>query len=297
VSAAMSALLRSATRAMVEVAANDFAALGIESSMLDAELLMAEAAGVTREAAITGTGSIRLSKATVKHFNAMVARRKRREPIAYILGRKEFFSLDFEVTPAVLIPRPETEFVVAAALEYTKAKPDARVLDIGTGSGAIAIAIAVNSPSAEVTAVDISDDALAVASSNARRHRVKNRVTFRRTDCFDVLDGGSALETFELIVSNPPYLDDAEIASLDLDVRGYEPRVALSAGAVGVDILRRIAKDASKHLVSDGELIVEVGAGQATAIAKLVEEAGLSVVAVINDFAGHPRIVRARSVD
>jgi len=285
-----------ARRALEEIdkAARRLAVSGIESARLDAELLMAAAAGVTREAAVTG--SIELSHETLRRFETMIARREKREPVAYLLGRKEFYSLDFEVNPAVLIPRPESEIVVAAALGFIAGAPDARVLDIGTGSGAIAIAIAVNAPRVRVTAVDISADAIAVASRNAQHHRVEDRVTFRRADCFEILDGGPALGSFEVIVSNPPYLDDAEIAALEPDVRGYEPRVALRAGAGGLDILRRIAAGVPQHqhLASDGELIVEVGAEQAAAVAKLVEEAGLRVVSVINDFAGHPRVVRAR---
>jgi release factor glutamine methyltransferase len=281
-----------AIRVLIEEAAHNLAALGVESSRLDAEVLMAEAAGVTREAVITG--SIELSNAMLNDFNAMVARRAKREPLAYIVGHKEFYSLDFDVGPQVLIPRPETEFVVGAALEYLKAKPDARVLDIGTGSGAIAIAIAAHAPRARVTAVDVSGDAVAMASRNARRHRVEDRVTLRRADCFDALDAGPPLGLFDVIVSNPPYLGDAEIAALEPEVRDYEPFVALSAGVDGLDIPRRIAAEAPAHLASDGELIVEVGAGQAEAVTKLVQEAGLRVVSVINDFAGHPRVVRAR---
>ncbi len=284
-------LARRAAEAIDE-ASRRLADAGIESSRLDAELLMAGAAGVAREAA--ATGSIDLSPATLEKFEALIARRERREPIAYILGHKEFYSLDFEVTPAVLIPRPETEFVVGAALECVARKANARVIDIGTGSGAIAIAIAVSAPGTTVTAIDISADAIAVASRNARRHRVENRVTIRRGDCFEMLDGAAPLRTFDVIVSNPPYLDDAEIAALEPDVRGYEPRVAMSAGAGGLQILRRVAADAPAHLAGDGELIVEVAAGQAAAVAKLVEEASLRVVGVINDFAGHPRVVRAR---
>ena len=121
-------------------------------------------------------------------------------------------------------------------------------------------------------------------------------MTLRRADCFRILDGDAELGSFELIVSNPPYLDDAEIEALEPDVRGYEPRVAMSAGAGGLDILRRIALGAPEHLVRDGELIVEVAVGQATAVASLVEEAGLRVVTVINDFAGHQRVVRARRI-
>ncbi len=285
-----------ARRAFEEIdkAARRLEASGIESARLDAELLMAAAAGVTRAAVITG--SVNLSPATLNSFETMIARREKREPIAYIVGHKEFYSLDFEVSPAVLIPRPESELVVAAALEFIAEAPDARVLDIGTGSGAIAIAIAVNAVRARVTAVDISADAIAVASRNAGHHRVEDRVALRRADCFDILDGGPALGSFEMIVSNPPYLDDSEIAALEPDVRAFEPRVALSAGAGGLDILRRIAAGAPRHLAGDGELIVEVAAGDATkaAVVKLVEQAGLRVVSVINDFAGHPRVVRAR---
>jgi release factor glutamine methyltransferase len=277
----------------IDEAARRLAACGIESARLDAQLLMAAAARVTREAAVTG--SIELSPAMLDKFDTMVARRERREPIAYIVGHKEFYSLDFEVSPAVLIPRPESEIVVDAALKLIAGARDARVLDIGTGSGAIAIAIAVNAARAHVTGVDISADAIAVASRNARHHRVEDRVTIRRADCFEILDGGPALGSFDVIVSNPPYLDDAEITALEPEVRAFEPRIALSAGTGGLGIIRRIAAGAPRHLASDGELIVEVAAGQAGAVSKLVEEAGLRVVSVINDLAGHPRVVRARS--
>ena len=290
-------MIDSARRALEEIdtASRRLATAGIESSRLDAELLLAAAAGVSREAAITG--SLDLSPATLKRFDVLIGRREKREPLAYIVGRKEFYSLDFEVTPAVLIPRPETEFVVTAALECIARKADARVLDIGTGSGAIAIAVAVNALRSQITAVDISADAIVVASRNAQRHRVEDRLTFRRADCFDVLDGGPALETFDVIASNPPYLDDSEIAALEADVRGYEPRVALSAGSRGFEILQRILEAAPRHLARNGELILEVGAGQAGAVAKFVEEAGLSAVTVINDFAGHARVVRAQAVE
>ena len=282
----------SAARALIEIAAHNLAAVGVESSRLDAEVLMAEAAGVTREAVITG--SIQLSKTILNEFNAMIARREKREPLAYIVGHKEFFSLEFDVGPEVLIPRPETEFVVGAALEYIKTKPDARVLDIGTGSGAIAIAIAVNAPRARVTATDVSLHACAFSIRNLLRHGVHGLISHRRADCFDIIDGGARLRSFDVIVSNPPYLSDAEIAALEPEVRDYEPLVALSAGADGLEILRKIVAGAPAHLAIGGELIVEIGAGQAPAVTKLVEEAGLRVVTVINDFAGHPRVVLAR---
>ncbi len=276
----------------IDTASRRLATAGIESSRLDAELLLAASAGVTREAVVIG--SIDLSLAILKRFDALIARREKREPIAYIVGHKEFYSLDFEVTPAVLIPRPETEFVVTAALESIAGKADARVLDIGTGSGAIAIAIAVNAPRAQITTVDISADAIAVASRNVRRHRVEDRVTIRRGDCYHMLDGGGSLGTFDAIVSNPPYLDDAEIASLEPEVHRFEPRIALNGGASGLNVLQRITIGAREHLETNGELIVEMGAGHAGDVVNLITRAGLRITDVINDFAGHPRVVRAR---
>jgi release factor glutamine methyltransferase len=283
--------VRLATWLKVDEASRRLAAAGVESSHLDAQLLMAKAAGVAREEVVTG--SIDLSPAILKKFEELIARREKREPVAYIVGHKEFYSLDFEVTPAVLIPRPETEFVVNEALECIAGKANARVLDIGTGSGAIAIAIAVNAPSAQITAVDISADALAVALRNARRHRVEDRVTFRRGDCFHMLDGGAALGTFDAIVSNPPYLHDAEIAALEPEVHRFEPRTALNGGASGLDILQRITIDAPAHLETGGELIMEMGEGHAGDVVGLLNRAGLKVVDVINDFAGQMRVARA----
>ena len=277
----------------IDRASRRLASAGIESSRLDAEVLMAAAAGVTREAIVIG--SLALSTETLKKFDAMIARREKREPVAYILGHKEFYSLYFEVTPAVLIPRPETEFVVGTALavycsenQCPRARHRHRVRrnrDCDRGKCA---------KRADHRRSIFPVDALEVASRNVRRHRVEDRVTIRRADRFDVLDDGAALNSFDVIVSNPPYLDDAEIAALEPEVRAYEPMVALSAGVVGLDILCRIAVAAPLHLANDGELIVEVGARQAHAIAKLVEVAGLRVVSVINDFAGHSRVVHAR---
>jgi len=288
----MSEMLARRAFEAIDNASRRLASAGIESSRLDAELLIAAAAGVTREAAVIG--SIELSSETLKKFDAMVARREQREPIAYILGRKEFYSLDFQVSPAVLIPRPESEFVVGAALEFIAGRADARVLDIGTGSGAIAIAIAVNAPRARVTAVDISADALAVAARNAKNNRVDDRVTMRRADCFDVLDGGPPLETFDVIVSNPPYLDDEEITALEPEVGRYEPRVALSGGVGGLRVLRTITNGAGAHLDAGGELIMEMGTAHAGDVVRIMVQAGLRVVDVIHDFAGHLRVARAK---
>ncbi len=276
----------------IDRAARRLAASGVESAWLDAELLLAAAAGVTRAEILAGGAS--LSDEALARFEAMIVRREKREPLAYIVGHKEFYSLEFEVSPSVLIPRPETEIAVAAALETVQRRRDPRVLDIGTGSGAIAIAVAANAHAARVTATDISADALAIAARNAARHRVADRVTFRHADCFDARDDGAPLGSFDLIVSNPPYVEDQSLADLQPDVRGYEPRVALGAGSDGLNFFRRIASGARVHFSGgDAELIVEVGAGQAAAVSDIFERAGLRVVSVLNDLAGHPRVVRA----
>lgn len=288
----MDVVARRALLNLIDAAARRLTDAGIELSRLDAELLLAEAAKTSREAVVAG--SIDLTPAVLKTFEAMVARREKREPIAYILGRKEFYSLDFEVTSAVLIPRPETEFVVSAVLERIAGKGNPRVLDIGTGSGAIAIAIAVNAPNARVTATDVSADALEVASRNAQRHHVEDRVTFRRADCFEVLDGGPPLGDFDVIAANPPYLDDAEVAGLAPDVKAYEPRVALTAGVDSFDVMRRIANCSALHLATDGELIMEMGAGHGGDVVNVISQAGLRVVGMINDLAGQMRVVQAR---
>ena len=285
-------LARRAMSATISTSARQLADAGIETARLDAELLMAEAAGVSREAVMTG--SVELSSERLYKFETMIARREKREPVAYIVGHKEFYSRDFEVSPAVLIPRPETESVVTAALEFLADRRNAQVLDIGTGSGAIAIAIAINAPNAWITATDVSGDAMEVAMRNARRHRVEERVTFRRADCFDILDGGAALGMFDAIVSNPPYLDDAEITVLEPEVRSYEPRVALSGGVGGLRVLIRIANGTGAHLKADGELIMEMGTGHAGDVVRIVVHAGLKIVDVIGDLAGQMRVARAR---
>ena len=294
-SAAEMAQATSMSRALDE-AVSRLAAAGVESARLDAELLLAAALGITRAAMIAAPAALPADALT--RFQSMVARRESREPVAYILGRKEFYSLDFEVSPAVLIPRPETEMLVSAALESIAHLPAPRVLDVGTGSGAIAISIAVNSPAAGVVATDISADALAVAQRNAAAHRVVDRVALRLADCLEVRDAGAPLGRFDLIAANPPYIDDAAVAALMADVRDYEPRVALSggAGADGLEFYRRIAAGARDHLGARGEVVVEVGAAQSRDVVGIFERAGLNPLAVIDDLAGLHRVVRAARV-
>jgi release factor glutamine methyltransferase len=277
---------------LLEQARARLTAAGIETSQLDAQVLLADAAHTDRAALVAGR--IELTPEIIARFEAFVARRVAREPVAYILGRRDFYSLEFEVNTDVLIPRPHTETVVDTALEFIAGRPQARVLEIGTGPGPIAIAIAANAPQVSVTATDLSADALQVARRNAARNGVAERVSFVRANIFQPLDAAMLPDTFELIVSNPPYIIDREIAGLEPDVREFEPHLALRGGDDGLDFFRRIAAGAKPHLEKDGLLVLEVGAGQDTAVAKILEKAGMRPARVINDLDGIARVVTAR---
>jgi release factor glutamine methyltransferase len=266
---------------------------GVENARLDAELLMAAAAGVSRATLIAG--GVEIDTALAERFERMVARREAREPLAYIVGYREFFSLEFVVREGMLIPRPETETVVEAALDFLRERPAARVLDIGTGSGAIAIAIAANAPAARVVALDISKVSLEVAAGNARRHRYADRIAFVQGDCFAALeDQAPPFSPFGLMVSNPPYIAEREFATLAPEVRDFEPRVALDGGRDGMDFYRRIAAGVPRWLAPGGGVILEVGAGQADAVEAMMRAAGCAVSARRRDLAGIDRVVRAR---
>jgi len=277
----------SSSRAMLEEGSRVLAKAGIDTARLDAEVLLAHACRSSRGALIAGLTSIDGDAA--EKFRAMIARRAAREPVAYIIGTKEFFSLDFEVTPAVLIPRPETETLVEAALKFLATHREPRVLDIGTGSGAIAVAIAVNAPDARIIATDISKEALEVAHRNAIRHRCRDRIDFVAADLFP--DGASR---FDLIVSNPPYVAEADFKGLAPEIRLHEPRIALAAGHDGLDFYRRIAADCRAHLKPGGAVMAEIGAGQASSIEALFRRAGFSNIEAVRDLAGIERIVRSK---
>jgi release factor glutamine methyltransferase len=280
-------------KVLVQRATERLDAAGAESPRLDAELLMAFSAGITRERLFSDT--IVVDDGLRQTYASLIDMRAARMPLAYIVGRREFYSLGLEVSPQVLIPRPETETVVAAALAYIEEHPASRVIDLGTGAGAIALAIAANAPRAQIVATDVSADALALAARNARRLSLAGRVEFRCADCWQVIDAGGPFGRFDLIVANPPYISESEIASLPPEIRAYEPRLALSGGPDGLAFYRRIAVDAQSHLTPGGALIVEVGQGQAAAVAAIFRDAGLGEIALIDDLAGIQRVVMAHS--
>jgi release factor glutamine methyltransferase len=261
---------------------------GVDSPRLDAELLMAAACGVGRAELLAG--AVGLTRAEGEKFAAMLARRAAREPLAYIVGHREFFSLEFEITPAVMVPRPETETLVEAALGFLGQRGEARVLDIGTGSGAVAMAIAVNAPRVTIVATDISAGALEVARRNVVRYGVARRVALLNADLFPPCAGAP----FDLIVSNPPYVESGAVETLAPEVRLYEPRIALEGGSDGLRSYRAIARAARPHLVPGGPLMVEIGAGQAGPVAELFRAAGFAEIASVRDLGGVERVVCAR---
>jgi len=258
---------------------------GVAEPRADAEVLLAHVLGTTR-AGVVAAARRPLPAGADGALERLVARRAAREPVQYVIGEREFWSLSLAVDPRVLVPRPETELVVETALRVA---PGARrVLDVGTGSGAIAAALARELPAAGVWASDVDRDALAVARVNLGRHAPRVGLA-----CGDLLapfrDGA-----FDLVVSNPPYVADGELARLLPEVRDHEPRRALAAGPDGLAVLRALVADAPRVLVPGGCLVIEMGAGQAPAVRALVEETGRwARVEVVRDHAGVDRVLAA----
>ncbi len=268
-----------------------FADKGVESPRLEAQILLAHALGCERIHLYTRFEEPAPEDARTK-FRELVRRRAEGCPVAYLVGRKEFYRLPFEVTPDVLIPRPATESLVLTALELAKPLPAPHVLDIGTGSGCIAVSIAHQHRGASVVAVDVSDEALAVARRNAERHGVTDRVTFHTSDLFAALADSPP---FDLILSNPPYIPAADLEQLAPEVRNHEPRQALDGGPNGLAVFDRLVAAAPAHLNPGGWLLVEIGADQGDAARRRVEAVpGLTFDRIVRDHEGHPRVVVAR---
>ncbi|QDU41366.1 Release factor glutamine methyltransferase [Maioricimonas rarisocia] len=264
---------------------------GSETPRLEAEVLLAFARNCPRIRLYTDYDE-ELDESVRGRMRELVRRRAAHEPVAYLVGHREFFSLDFEVTPDVLIPRPDTETMIVAALERARDMTAPRIADLGTGSGCIAIAMATQHRGAEVTAVDISEAALAVARRNAERHKVVERVRFLQGDMFAALPEG---ERFELILSNPPYIPSGEIPTLSREVVDYEPKSALDGGDDGLDFVRQIVSNASGWLTERGHVMVEISPEQAAPASDLFRQDGrYDEVQVINDLSGAARVVAAR---
>jgi release factor glutamine methyltransferase len=257
---------------------------GVADERLTASLLLARALGVDRVHLVAHPERELTAREAVAYARAL-ERRAAREPFQHITGVQEFYGLAFEVTPEVLIPRPETELLVETAERLWRG--GGRVLDVGTGSGCLAVTLALRLPGATVTATDLSAAALAVARRNAVRHGA--RVDFARADLTAALSG-----PFELLVSNPPYIPDADVEALEPEVRDHEPRLALAGGTDGLDAYRRLFADAPRVLAPDGRLVCELGIGQAAALGALARASGLEVVEVLADLQGIPRTLVAK---
>lgn len=280
----VSALLRSATRRLIS--------RGIKSGALDAEILLGHVLGAAREQLVIAANAP-LDDADAWAYENLLLRRLEREPTAYITGKREFWSLDFHVTPDVLIPRPETELLVEIVLTLAKQSPPApRIVDLGTGSGAVAVALASELTSAEIIATDVSAEALAVAARNAVRNDLAGRIRFVQGDLFAALEPEQRVD---LIVSNPPYIRRSDIDTLEPEVSRWEPRGALDGGWDGLDYYRRIAAQAFRYLAPNGALAVEIGAGMGQAVAALFQDAAeCAGVNVYNDYCCIERVVVAR---
>ncbi len=271
--------------------------LGIESARLDAELLLGRAIGRTRESVYCDYPVV-LGAREKEVYNSLLERRARGEPLAYITAEREFWSLPFYVTSEVLVPRPETEIVVEAALELVKKmapRRAIRILDLGTGSGAIAVALARALGAAEVWATDLSARALEVARINAERHAVNDKIRFLQGDTFEPVRNRE--QVFDLIVSNPPYVRRADWPRLTAEVRDWEPGLALDGGVDGLDFYRRISMEAHSYLGDGAFVALEIGADMGAEVCRLLARAGhYSEPSVRPDYAGRDRVVVAQKL-
>jgi release factor glutamine methyltransferase len=277
--ATVDALLRTATRQLAQAG---------DSPRLDAELLLAHAMGATRTDLYRTSFDV-VPDAVAQGYQALLAERVAGRPVAQLVGRRDFWTLSLQVTDATLVPRPETELLVALALDWLPADSPGPVLDLGTGTGAVALAIAAERPAAAVTATDLSAAALAVARANARVAGLE-RVTFLPGNWYGALPDD---RRYALIVSNPPYVTPSELAAAEPALR-FEPAMALLAGDDGLDALRAIVAGAGPRLLPGGGLLLEHGATQGTAMRNLLQAAGFEHPQTWPDLAGHPRVTGAR---
>jgi release factor glutamine methyltransferase len=275
--------------ALVEVlqkSAALFKEKGIDAPRLDAELIVGHVLALDR-VALYLQHDRPLAEAEVDRIRELVRRRARREPMAYVLGHREFWSMDLLVRPGVLVPRPDTETLVEAALELVPEGERFFVADVGTGSGAVALAIAKERPEARVFATDIADEALRVAKENATRLGLAERIAFLKGPLLDPIPSD---RTIDLVLSNPPYIPSADIADLMADVRDYEPRLALDGGPDGLDVIRGLIAASAR---ARRAIAIEVGAGQAERVSQLLRDTGFTDVRTRKDLSGIDRVVIA----
>lgn len=261
---------------------------GVPEARKEARSLLAHVLGINWAVLITNSGEP-LAASSVARFQELIARRATGEPAQYIIGAQDFYGRRFEVNPNVLIPRPETEWLIETALSYlSSSKEPVWICDVGTGSGCIAITLLCESRLAHAIAIDISATALEVAKRNAKAHEVIRRISFIESDCFNAVTNNVS---FDLIVSNPPYVSAKVFPGLQREVRDHEPRVALTPGDDGLTLIRRLINDAPQFLKEKGHLLIEIGFDQSEAITDLVDLNVWHLLRFVPDLQQIPRIV------
>ena len=265
---------------------------GAESPRLDAEVLLAHARECQRIELYAAFDEVAPEEVRGK-FRELVKRRAEGTPVAYLVEQREFYSLPFRVTPAVLIPRPETEFLVIRFLDLAKQSTaeSIEVADVGTGSGILAVCCAHSLPTTRVVALDVSAAAIEIARDNAQHHGVEGRIEFLQSDLFDAVP---TEKRFDFVLSNPPYVSQSEYDQLAPDVRDQEPRQALLAGATGTEVISRLIEESTSRLLPSGWLLIEVSPMIADAVQQMMHDAGYRDVAVSRDLAQLPRVVEGR---
>lgn len=261
-----------------------------ETPGLEAYLLLSRSELIDDLSEVYSHPEREIDQASVNKFQLLLKRRIRREPAAYIMGEKEFYSRSFRVNPSVLIPRAETELLVDETLEIINHMPSALLLDIGTGSGCVAITLASICKDLSIVATDISIDALLTAKENSSYNLQHERISFIRADLLSCLGSSS----FDIIVSNPPYISEAEFPSLEPEVKEFEPTLALLAGKDGLDYIRTIISESTRVLKQGGYCLLEIGRGQADRVVNLFKEFGFVDITIAKDINGIKRVVRAK---
>ena len=264
----------------------------VESPHLTAQLLLGHVMGWNRVRVLSDAKSP-LSETRIRHFQTLLQRRASGEPLQYITREREFYGISLRVTPAVLIPRPETEILVEEAVSIARKRKQQtalRFVDIGTGSGCIAVSVARELPSASGWAIDISPEALQIARLNAVRHNVRDRLQFI---CGNFLECFSVRPSFDFVLSNPPYVSQVDMSTLSSMVSEHEPHQALCSGETGLESFRQVIPAAAARLLPLGYLILEVGKGQSREVARLIEREGLLLERILDDLQGIPRCVVA----
>jgi len=267
---------------------------GIESPRLNAELLLSSVLGLKRIELYTRHGDS-VAKPELDKLHSLVKRAGQNEPIAYLVGKTEFYSIEMIVTQDCLIPRPETELLAQRAIEFLRTREGVQsVCDLCTGCGCIAVAVAKNFPNASFIATDISDTALSVAARNIEKHNLQERIKLLSGDLFDPIIPQLDTGKFDLIMSNPPYVSTIEYEKLDKNVKDYEPRLALFAGEDGLDVYKRIIEKADSFLKPNAALMLEIGYAQGQAVLELLEQTGIfNEIKIEKDFHNNDRVVTA----